>query len=63
MKKLTPFGIKVKIALVEKGLSHSEFCEVKKIPMNRFSEILYGTIPGHRYRKIIAEALGIEESA
>jgi transcriptional regulator with XRE-family HTH domain len=63
LKELTTFGIKVKQKLLEKKMTQSEFCERYKIPMNRFSEILYGSRPGTKYRVKIAEILGIEDDA
>lgn len=63
LNELTPFGIKVKQKLLEMRMSQSEFCERYKIPMNRFSEILYGSRPGTKYRDKIAKILGIEEAA
>ncbi len=63
LKELTPFGVKVKQRLLELRLTHSEFCRLNQIPMNRFSEILYGTRPGTKYRDKIAAVLNIEEAA
>lgn len=63
IKELTPFGIKVKESLLQKRMTQREFCERYEIPMNRFSEILYGVRPGSRYRDLIAKILGIEDAA
>lgn len=63
LKELTPFGVKVKQRLLEMRMTQSEFCEQYEIPMNRFSEILYGSRPGNKYRDKIAKILGIEEAA
>ena len=63
LKELTPFGIKVKRKLLEMRMTQSEFCERYQIPMNRFSEILYGSRPGIKYREKITEILSIEEAA
>lgn len=62
-KDLTPFGIEVKKRLLDKRISQKEFCQRHKIPEPRFSEIIYGTRKGNRYKDIIAQALGIEISA
>jgi transcriptional regulator with XRE-family HTH domain len=56
---LTPFGIEVKKALIECGLSQKEFCRQQGIVEVRFSEVLYGTRPGRELRKKVAETLGI----
>lgn len=63
LNELTPFGIKVKQRLLDKRMTQREFCERYQIPMNRFSEILYGSRPGLKYREKIAKILGIEEAA
>ncbi|WP_027363996.1 hypothetical protein [Desulfotruncus alcoholivorax] len=62
-KELTLFGIEVKKRLLELRMSQKDFCKKHKIPENRFSEIMYGTIPGKKYRDKIAKVLGIKESA
>lgn len=63
LKELTPFGVKVKMKLIEKRMTQSEFCELHNIPMNRFSEILHGSRPGTKYRDLIAAVLDIKEAA
>lgn len=63
LDNLTPFGKKVKQKLIELRMSHSEFCKRYQIPTNRFSEILYGSRPGTKYREKIIEILNIEEAA
>jgi len=63
LKELTPFGFKVKQRLLEIRMTQTDFCEIHKIPMNRFSEILYGSRPGTKYRDIIAAVLDIKEAA
>lgn len=65
MKKetqLTPFGVAVKKSLLERHMTQKEFCEKEGIPVNRFTEILYGLRPGKRYRLRIARRLGIDEA-
>lgn len=63
LKELTPFGYQVKVKLLQLGLSQKEFCEQNEIPLNRFSEILYGIRPGIKYREKIAAILEIGEAA
>ncbi|WP_242954670.1 Rha family transcriptional regulator [Desulfitobacterium chlororespirans] len=53
----------MKKRLIDRRMSNSEFCKKYNIPMNRFSEILYGSRPGNKYRDRIAALLGIEEAA
>ena len=63
LNKLTPFGIQVKQKLLEMRMTNSEFCDKYEIPMNRFSEILYGARKGEKYRSKITKILNIEEAA
>lgn len=56
-RKLTPYGIEIKKRLLEKNLTQKEFCEMHGIGQTRLSEMLYGTAPGHKYRKIIEQVL------
>lgn len=58
-RQLTEFGLAVKKALLDMQITQKDFCNEQDIPVNRFTEILYGLRPGLRYRKQIAEALGI----
>lgn len=58
-RKLTDFGLAVKKALLDRQVTQKDFCNSQDIPVNRFTEILYGLRPGLRYRKQIADALGI----
>jgi transcriptional regulator with XRE-family HTH domain len=58
-RQLTEFGLAVKKALLDKQITQKDFCIGLGIPVNRFTEILYGLRPGLRYRRQIAEALGI----
>ncbi|MTI82713.1 MAG: Rha family transcriptional regulator [Firmicutes bacterium] len=60
MKKLTTFGLEVKRALLDRQMTQKQFCTKHNIPENRFSEILYGSKPGNKYRAKIAQALGID---
>lgn len=58
-RQLTEFGLAVKKALLDKQITQKEFCNRQGIPVNRFTEILYGLRPGLRYRQQIADALKI----
>ncbi|MDF2926500.1 MAG: hypothetical protein K0R57_5414 [Paenibacillaceae bacterium] len=59
-RQLTKFGLAVKKALLDKQITQKEFCIEMGIPVNRFTEILYGLRPGIRYRGQIAEELGLQ---
>ncbi len=56
---LTPFGLDVKKRLLEMGLTQKEFCRLNNISETRFSEILYGVLPGKKYYQTIARELNI----
>ncbi len=58
-RALTPFGLEVKKRLLELGLTQKEFCRLHDISETRFSEILYGVLPGKRYIKKISKLLNI----
>lgn len=62
-KTLTPFGARVKKALVDRRMSQREFCSLHNIPYNRLTDMLYGYRPCTRYRERVKKVLGIEESA
>lgn len=63
LNKLTPFGIQVKQKLLDMRMTQSEFCDQYDIPLNRFSEILYGIRKGEKFRSKIAKILNIKEAA
>lgn len=62
-RSLTPFGLDVKKRLLELGLTQKEFCLLNDISETRFSEILYGVLPGREYVKRIAKKLDIKISS
>lgn len=60
MGKITRFGVAVKKALLERGLSQREFCAQYGIPENRFCEMLHGIRPGYKYRSLVERVLQLE---
>lgn len=62
-KNLTPFGKKVKKALLDLNMTQKEFCDRNEIPVNRFTDMLYGIRPCTKYREKVRKVLGIQESA
>lgn len=62
-QRLTPLGIEVKKRLLDMNLTQREFCEKYNIPVNRFSELLTGFQPNHKYKKLVCKVLKIEEIA
>lgn len=62
-QKVTELGWKIKKILAERKITHSEFCRENKIPIPRLSEIISGTRPNKKYKKLILELLKIKDSA
>lgn len=62
-QRLTPLGIEVKKRLLDMNMTQTEFCEKHDIPINRFSELLTGLYPCHKYKKIVCKVLKIEDIA
>jgi predicted transcriptional regulator len=60
---LTPFGVAVKKALLDRRMTQKEFCDRYGIPYNRFIDMLYGFRPVNKYREKVKELLGVQESA
>ncbi|MNV92324.1 hypothetical protein D3C71_1869030 [compost metagenome] len=58
-RQLTKFALAGKKVLLDKQITQKEFCARLGIPVNRFTEILYGLRPGLRYRRLIANELGL----
>lgn len=59
--RLTPFGIKVKKRLLDLHMTQTEFCKKYDIPRNRFTEMITGLRPNHKYVDIVNEALGFNK--
>lgn len=59
-RKLTPFGIQIKIRLLENGLSQKDFCQQYNIREEHLSEIMYGVRKATYHRENIAKILNIE---
>lgn len=62
-RTLTPFGLDVKKQLLELGLTQKEFCEQYGIRETRFCEVIYGVMPGYKYKEKIARVLKINTPA
>lgn len=60
MGKITRFGLAVKKALLERGMTQRDFCVRYNIPENRFCEMLYGRRPAYRYKALVQSILEIE---
>lgn len=59
MAKYTSFGLKVKIALLERDMSIPDLAQQIGTSRQYLADILKGARPGKRYRPIICEFLGI----
>ena len=59
-RKLTPFGIEVKKALVENNMTQVQLAADLKVSPKYLSLILYGERSGAKYLDKIGDALGIK---
>lgn len=61
-RQLTKEGIEVKKALLDMGLTQTEFCKKYGIPRTRFCDHLYGVRPRPKYSNLIKEVLKVKVS-
>lgn len=59
-RKLTPFGLQIKLKLLEHGMTQRELCRTLNIPEEQLSEIMYGVRKAVTHRENIAKKLEIE---
>lgn len=60
----TPLGIEIKKRLLDLGITQKDFCSQNNIPLNRFSEVIYGGRGGHgKWKQKIADILNLQDSA
>ncbi|GEC88623.1 MULTISPECIES: Rha family transcriptional regulator [Brevibacillus] len=59
-KPITPYGWAIKTRLAELQMDQKEFCERNGIPENRMSDLISGTRPAKKYRKLIDDILFTE---
>lgn len=59
-RKISAFGWEIKRRLAELELDQREFCKKYGIPEARLSEIITGTRPAKRYRKMVEQILGVD---
>lgn len=57
-RQLTAYGRWVKLMAIEKNISMNELASTIGTTPERISEIVYGVIPGNKYRSQIEKALG-----
>ena len=58
--KLTPFGMKVKMRLLEKDMTVSELADRIGVKQSYLSQVLYGDKKGYKYMDQICTILEIE---
>lgn len=58
--RLTPFGIRVKKRLIDRGMTQAELAALLGCDEPYMSRILSGERSGKKYREKIAEILGID---
>lgn len=61
MAKLTDFGKKVKIAMIQQDIETKDIVKHCDFTQQYFADILRGARPGKKYRPIICKFLGISE--
>lgn len=62
-QRLTPWGIKVKKRLIDMNMTQVDFCKKYGIPENRFSEMITGSKPNYKHKKVVNKILKIDEIA
>lgn len=60
LKKTTPFGTKVKIALIEKNMSNKELAKKLGYSNSTISDVIFGRNCSMRTKELIAKELGIK---
>lgn len=60
LKKCTPFGIQVKIALIERNMSNHELAEQLGCSNSTISDVMFGRNHSRKTKMRIAEALEID---
>lgn len=60
-KKYTPFGVKVKIALVKNNMTNQELAKKLGCTKSTISDVIFGRNLSSKTRKRIAKELGIED--
>ncbi|ULO06482.1 XRE family transcriptional regulator [Paenibacillus sp. 19GGS1-52] len=61
-RPITPYGWVIKQRLTELHLDQKDFCQLYGIPTYRLSNVIHGTRRAERYRRQIAELLGLPPS-
>ena len=57
---LTPFGVAVKKALIDKGMTQDMLASMLRTDKRYLSDILYGRKSGKKYKASIVSILGID---
>lgn len=60
MKKCTSFGIKMKIALVERGMTNQDLARTIGYTNSTISDVMYGRNNSRATMALIGDTLGIE---
>lgn len=61
LKKCTPFGMKVKIALLQKNMTNQELAQKLGYANSTISDVIFGRNSSKKTKALIAKALGIED--
>lgn len=60
LKKCTNFGVRVKIALIERNMSNKELAKKLGYSNSTISDVIFGRNSSSRTMELIARELGIE---
>lgn len=61
LKKCTPFGAKVKIALIKNNMTNQELAQKLGYTKSTISDVIFGRNLSRKTRELIAKELGIED--
>ncbi|MGC5328944.1 XRE family transcriptional regulator [Brevibacillus sp. SYSU BS000544] len=59
-KPISTYGWAIKARLAELQMDQKEFCKRNGIPENRMSDLISGTRPAKKYRKLVDDILFAE---
>ncbi|MBT9778521.1 helix-turn-helix domain-containing protein [Clostridium sp. MCC353] len=61
LKKCTPFGMKVKIALIKNNMTNQELAERLGYTNSTISDVIFGRNSSRKTKELIAKELGIKD--
>ena len=61
LKKCAPFGMKVKIALIQNNMTNQELAERLGYTNSTISDVIFGRNSSRKTKELIAKELGIKD--